>query len=54
LRAAVKAGDASAARDAAQRLLQAYDTESVRPLPEYQEHRRVLSTLREEATAATR
>jgi hypothetical protein len=54
LRAAVKAGDATSARDVAQRLLQAYDTESVRPLPEYQEHRRVLSTLREEATAATR
>lgn len=52
MRAAGRAGDAAAARDFAKRLLEAYDAESTRPLPEYQDHARVLPGYRAEAQAA--
>lgn len=51
LRAAAQAGDTAAARGFAQRLLEAYDVESARPLPEYQDHQRMLPAYRAEATA---
>ena len=54
LRAAVRASDAAAASDYAQRLLKAYDGEVARPLPEYQDHGRMLPTYRAEAMAAAR
>lgn len=52
LRVAAKANDAAAARELGQRLLKAYDTEVVRPLPEYQDHERMFPTYRAEAMAA--
>lgn len=52
MRAAQRAGDAAAARDFAKRLLDAYDAESTRPLPEYQDHARMLPSYRAEAQAA--
>lgn len=54
VRVAVKANDAAAARDFAQRLIKAYDAESVRPLPEYQDHQRMLPAYRAEAMAAVK
>lgn len=51
LRSAERKGDLPAARAFAQRLLAAYDAESVRPLPEYQDHQRLLPTYRTEAQA---
>lgn len=54
LRVAAKANDAAAARDLGQRLLKAYDTEVVRPLPEYQDHERMFPTYRAEAMAAVK
>ena len=54
LRVAMKANDASAARAFGQRLLKAYDIEAERPLPEYQDHQRVLAILRAEAMAAAK
>ena len=54
LRVAMKANDASAARAFGQRLLKAYDIEAARPLPEYQDHQRVLAILRAEAMAAAK
>lgn len=54
VRAEVKAGDVAAARGFGQRLLEAYDAESVRPLPEYQDHERMLPTYRAEALAAVK
>ena len=51
-RAAERMGDAAGARDFAQRLLKAYDAESTRPLPEYQDHQRMLPTYRDEAMSA--
>jgi Tfp pilus assembly protein PilF len=52
LRAAQRAGDAAATLDFAQRLLKAYDAEAQRPLPEYQDHQRMLPNYRAEAMAA--
>ncbi|MBL8918781.1 MAG: hypothetical protein JNJ54_07990 [Myxococcaceae bacterium] len=52
LRAAERAGDTAAARGFAQRLLEAYDGEASRPLPEYQDHQRMLPAYRAEAMAA--
>jgi Tfp pilus assembly protein PilF len=52
LRAAQRAGDAAAARDFAQRLLKAYEAEATRPLPEYQDHQRMLPSYRTDALAA--
>lgn len=52
MRAAGRSGDAAAARDFAKRLLDAYDTESTRALPEYQDHARMLPSYRAEAQAA--
>lgn len=49
MRAAARAGDAAAARDFAKRLLDAYDAESLRALPEYQDHARMLPAGRTEA-----
>ena len=54
LRGAVRAGDAAAARDFGQRLLKAYDAEAARPLPEYQDHERMLPSYRAEAMAAVK
>ena len=51
-RAAERMGDAAGARDFAQRLLKSYDAESTRPLPEYQDHQRMLPTYRDEAMSA--
>lgn len=51
MRAAQRGGDLPAARDFAKRLLGAWDTESPRALPEYQDHARMLPTLRAEAEA---
>ena len=53
-RAAERAGDAPAARDFAQRLLRAYDAEAARPLPEYQDHQRMLPSYRSAALAAVK
>lgn len=54
IRAAVKAGDSAAARALGQRFLAAYDAESVRPLPEYQDHQRMFPTYRAEAMVVVR
>lgn len=51
MRAASRAGDTAAARDFAKRLLDAWDTESPRALPEYQDHARMLPSGRAEAEA---
>ena len=51
--AAEAAGDLAAARDYAARLLQAYDTEVTRDLPEYQGHSRVLPEYRTTAQRIT-
>lgn len=54
VRVAMKTNDVAAARDLGQRFLKAYDAESVRPLPEYQDHQRMLSTYRAEAMTAAK
>lgn len=54
MRAAERTGDAAAARDFAKRLLDAYDAESQRALPEYQDHERMLPNYRAEAQAAAK
>ena len=54
IRVAIAANDAASARDFGQRLLKAYDVEKVRPLPEYQEHGRMLSTYQADALAAVK
>lgn len=51
LRAAARGGDEAAARDFAQRLVQAYDAEANLPLPEYRDHQRIFPALRQEAQA---
>lgn len=51
LRAAARGGDAAAARDFAQRLVQAYEAEANLPLPEYRDHQRIFPALRQEAQA---
>lgn len=51
-RAAERAGDAPGARDFAQRLLKAWDTEAAHPLPEYKDHQRMLPSYRDGAAAA--
>lgn len=47
--AAEAAGDADAARAYYQHFLRVYDQESVRPLPEYQDHGNILPVYREQA-----
>lgn len=54
MRAAVRGGDAAAAREFAKTLLEGYEQEVTRPLPEYQDHGRVLPSVRAEAEAAAR
>jgi hypothetical protein len=54
MRAAARDGDSVSASDFAQRLLKAYDAEVSRPLPEYQDHGRMLPTYRAEAMAAAK
>ena len=54
IRVAMKANDAAAARDLGQTLLKAYDAESVRQLPEYRDHERMLPTYRAEAMAVAK
>jgi tetratricopeptide (TPR) repeat protein len=52
--AATGAGDAAAAREYHQRLLDAYDAELARALPEYQDHARILPDYRQAAQQAVR
>lgn len=54
MRAAAGDGDTAAARDFAKRLLEAYDSESLRALPEYQDHARMLPNYRAEAQAVVK
>lgn len=54
MRVAAQASDPAAAKALGQRLLEAYDAESVRPLPEYRDHERMLPTYRSEAMAAVK
>lgn len=53
-RVALKQSDPAAARAFGLKLLKAYDTEAVRPLPEYQDHQRMFPTFRAEAMAAAK